>query len=201
MSFRGFDAAVEWIDNPQTGPAIRVVSTYEEIQLSATVGLLRRMDSIRNSRTLRWGQTKETVWQDDIVGAQAEGAFAKFARRYWTGAQGMQRTDVCGYQVRGTVMHDRRLILHNSDADDDPFVFITGTDGVHLIRGWIHGRDGKQNRFLADPLKKKTGGEHSRPAYFVPVAELHSPWELAETLGVQVPTASPDKGGPVPDAA
>jgi hypothetical protein len=68
-------------------------------------------------------------------------------------------------QVRSTSGHRNCLILHKTDPDDKAFVLVTGTAPNFVLRGWIWGRDGKNEEYWRDPV----GG---RPAYFVPQSAL-----------------------------
>jgi hypothetical protein len=62
---------------------------------------------------------------------------------------------------------DGRLILHDHDKDDQPYVLVVGTAPRFELVGWCFGRDGKRPEYVHDPQ----GG---RPAYFVPRAALSS---------------------------
>jgi hypothetical protein len=60
--------------------------------------------------------------------------------------------------------------LHPDDKDEDLFFYVVGTNGAYDIYGWLHGANGKQEKYWSDP----TG--NNRHAFFVPVADLgHMP--------------------------
>jgi hypothetical protein len=52
-----------------------------------------------------------------------------------------------GIQVRSTKYKSGSLLVHKTDADDDRFVLVTGSQGAYDIRGWITGSDGKREEF------------------------------------------------------
>jgi hypothetical protein len=108
----------------------------------------------------------------NIQGAVSELAVAKAFDLFWEcNAANCDDLDVGPYGVRSTTRRDGRLILHDSDKDDAPYVFaiVVTLTRVNLV-GWIHGSEGKQSRFWSDP---RTG----RPAYFIPQDSLE-PMEL-----------------------
>ncbi len=76
-----------------------------------------------------------------------------------------------GLQVRGTKYNTGSLLVHDSDADLDAFILVTGIYGVYDIRGWILAKSAKQQRFW----KTYKG----RGAYWIPQHELHTMSSLA----------------------
>lgn len=141
---------------------IEVALTVSEMQIAATVGMMRQIENLTVGRKDAHGAEKEDGWQYHIEGAGGELAFAKWADRFWSGAIGNLKADDVGTtQVRTAMAHHKRLILHRTDPDGRKFVFVTGVMPRFMIRGWTWARDGKQERFWSDPK----GG---RPAFFVP---------------------------------
>ena len=59
------------------------------------------------------------------------------------------------------------LLLHPRDLDDAPYVLMTGGGGAYQVRGWIMGRDGKQEKYWGDRANQ------NRPAYWVPQSALN----------------------------
>jgi hypothetical protein len=146
---------------------IEVALTMSEMQIAATVGMMRQIENLAKGRRDAYGAEKEDGWQYHIEGAGGELAFAKWSGRYWNGALGnLKADDVGDTQVRTAMAHHKRLIIHPPDANDRRFVLVTGVMPRFLIRGWIWGGDGKQERFWCDP-------KGARPAYFVPTDFLY----------------------------
>lgn len=145
---------------------IPVVLAPAEMMQAATVGLIRQLQNLRDQREPAHGAGDEKDWQKHVEGALGEFALAKVLDRFPSGAHGFRARDVGKWQVRTTRHPDGRLILHHSDADDDRFVLVTGVNGDYVLRGWILGRDGKQQKWWVDPSGK------NRPAYFVPQSAL-----------------------------
>jgi hypothetical protein len=155
---------------------ITVTLTGNEMYHGATCGVLRRLTSQRAGLRDRWGLDGEGYTRD-IHGALAELAVAKYLGRYWTGINGrIKDDDVRGLQVRWTRWHCNRLLLHPDDADDTPYILVTGDPPDLVIRGWILGREGKLPAYWDDP----TGT--ARPAFFVPQAALRDLSELPEEV-------------------
>jgi len=100
------------------------------------------------------------------VGAIGEKVVAKYKNIYWTKGE-MRDSDVGVYQVRATVEHNNRLILHPYDDDDDVFYFVTGHGSQYRIQGWIKASEGKHQEYWQDPTRQ---GRH---AFFVPTSKLN----------------------------
>lgn len=143
----------------------------DELRRAVVIGVERRLYALREGRRpSSYGNPEGDRWGADIEGACAEAAVAKALNRYWSPAVGpvdRQSGDVGRLQVRGTKDHGNRLILHPDDADDVGYVLVTGTAPDYVLRGWIWGREGKDERYWCDPGT-------SRPAYFVPQERLRS---------------------------
>ena len=139
-----------------------------EMLQAAIVAVQRNVENIFAGRHHKFGAGSDNGWTMHIEGAAGEMAFAKWADRYWSGSLGnLKADDVGSVQVRTTSGHNNRLILHAEDPDDRRFVLLTGLAPRFIIRGWIWGRDAKQEKYWKDPA----GG---RPAFFVPQDDLRS---------------------------
>lgn len=148
---------------------ISIKLTAPEMILAGQIGVLRMVHVITKGRNHTYGSKDSDNWQRHIEGAMGECAVAKYLGLFWNGTIGeINRSDVGKIEVRTAFDHNRRLILHKEDKDDSLFVFVTGGNGVYLIRGWIKCSDGKQDRYWSDPTKE------NRPAYFVPTTILKS---------------------------
>lgn len=147
-----------------------IVSLSEsEIQLAYMVAGQRRGQNARLGRTPRYGAGVED-WKIDIIGCLGELAVAKATNKFWSGSLGnLKAKDVGGIQVRATDYPQGRLILHPADADDDRFVLVRIAGTECDLRGWVFGKDGKQQKYWVenDPKWPKL-----RPAFFVPDESL-----------------------------
>jgi len=146
---------------------VEVTLDPHEFLYAAMVGVTRQIGNLRGRRQNRYGAEHEDPWRLHIEGACGEMAVARHLGRYWSGALGnLKAADIgIGVQVRTRSQPDYDLILHPEDPDDDAFVLVTGCAPRFTLRGWIYGRDGKDDRWWQDPA----GG---RPAYFVPQSVL-----------------------------
>ncbi len=140
---------------------------------------MRVVQNIKKGRRDKYGAETQSVWHTHINGALGEVAVAKYLGRYWDGMGALgdlHAADVGGgVQVRWTGKPNGDLILHPSDADDKPFVLVTGDAPRFTLHGWILGRDGKLETYWRDPA----GG---RAAFFVPQNKLVPIAELAAWL-------------------
>jgi hypothetical protein len=132
--------------------------------LGAQVGIMRQVQNLKRGAKSTYGQDGSNLWQLHIEGALAEMAVSKYLDYYWWGRVGnYNASDVSqSIEVRHSANHKHRLILHDRDNDNSPFILVTGGIGQYILQGWIMGKDGKQPQYYKDP----TG--NNRPAYFVP---------------------------------
>jgi hypothetical protein len=141
--------------------------TFEETQYALFIGACRNAQNWFRGAQDKHGAVPENASKLNMDGVIGEIALAKWGDRYWNGALGDYTAgDVGTWQVRYSVRPDARLILHPSDKDDAPFFLVTGVPPVVTLRGWIMGRDGKQQEYWTEP------GGNGRPAYFVPQSKL-----------------------------
>ncbi len=136
--------------------------TIDEIQVASMVGIQRQLEDIAQNKNPTFNEKKELAWQRHIEGALSECALAKYLNVYWN-KQKWDLPDVGGVDVRCTHYHTGRLIIQNKDIDDRKYYLLTGLNGSYIIRGYIFARDGKQEKFLANPT-----GLEGRGGYFVP---------------------------------
>jgi len=139
---------------------MRIKLTTAEIIQGAIAGILRNVQNIQEGRNHLHGAKKTDGWLMHIEGALGEMALAKALGVYWSSGK-RKGSDVGEYEVRTTTGANNRLILHPDDPDDSRHYLVTGHNGDYVICGWIMGRDGKQERFWADPSHK------NRPAFFI----------------------------------
>ena len=156
-----------------------VTLTPAELMISAHVANMRRVNSVKVGRPNRYGFDGDNAWDVDIKGACAECAVSKYLGRYWIGMGTIGKVRACdvapGVEVRWSKHATGCLILHPEDSDRSPFVFVTGSDLVYTLHGWIPGCDGKQRKWWTDP-------KQGRPAYFVTQSALRPMAELLALL-------------------
>ena len=144
--------------------------SWAEINAACQVAIKRQIDNESSGLEAAYGAPKGFIEGLclHLRGCLGELATAKALNFYWTGIEGIRLPDVGGVvEVRTRDRHDRNLILHKKDDDDTIFVcaIVDNNPTKVSLKGWIHGRDGKKDRFYIDPA----GG---RRAYFVPNGEL-----------------------------
>jgi hypothetical protein len=156
---------------------MNVSLTWTEQLFAAQAGVMRRMSAISRNRSEPHQTPRTDLWGIDIESCGAEAAVAKTLGKYWVAVVDNTQVldgDVSGVEVRSTVLKDGRLIVHNRDRDDAPFVLARGSFPNYEIAGWIFGRDAKQDQYIFS-------GD-GRPAFFVPASELRPIHELAQQL-------------------
>jgi hypothetical protein len=120
---------------------------------------------------------------DHVCGCLGELAVAKQYNRFWSGTVGEIRAkDVGTLQVRATYRLNGCLILHQEDADEDPFFFVVvmGGGAACDLKGWIIGREGKDKARYWRDVDPAHGIVHA--AYFVPAGDLKAPPEQRAKL-------------------
>ncbi len=143
-----------------------ITLSWYEIIFGASVGIRRRVESLRGKHTDRHGG--EPLWNEDIEGALAEMVVAKARGKYWNGGVGTYKGgDVGNVQVRYTPLADGSLILRKGDSPDSRYVLVTGQAPTYNVIGWIDGHDGMKPEFVWAPNGRP-------PAYFVPQNRLEN---------------------------
>lgn len=153
---------------------MNITLTWQEQLFAAQAGVMRRISAMSRSRPEPYQTPKTDLWGNDIESCGAEAAVAKAIGRYWLAVlQNPQDAngDVSGIEVRSTARPNGRLIVHDEDKDDSPFVLVRGLFPSYDVVGWILGKDAKQEKYLFN-------GD-GRPAYFVPDVDLLSLVELS----------------------
>ena len=145
--------------------------TTAEVQMATIIGVQRQIEDIKWENHGKYKSERHLAWQRHIEGALAECALAKFLNVYWSKGKHDQ-PDVGKVDVRTTHHENGKLTLHKEDKDDRKYYLLTGLNGKYMIRGWLLGKAGKQEKFWSDPTGK------DRWAYFVPQEFLNKVDEL-----------------------
>ena len=121
---------------------IEIVLTNSELFSAASVGVLRRLQSISKGYDKNV-HAQISNWATDIDGAAAEMAVSRVLGRYWScHANNLHGDDVMGgIQVRSTTWPSGKLILRKRDQQHakDTFVLVITTPPVFKIVGAIRG--------------------------------------------------------------
>lgn len=147
---------------------------YEQV-LAGVIGTLRQVEAARLN--CKPSSTKDDhAMARNIEAAGAELAVAKFLQRYWhPGVNRFRDPDVApNVEVRQTTLDSGRLIIRKRSADPmRRYVLVRGTMPTFEVVGWIWGRDGMREEWVANP---RGDGE----VYLVPAAELRTEFKLAD---------------------
>jgi len=123
----------------------------------------------------KYGMRDEDSWNYSIEGTCAEAALAKFRGIYWMEHGDPTRTDVGHiHEVRTTVYRTGFMTMHPKDKDDKIYWLLTGFKGDYMVRGWLWGRDCKQQKWWRDP-------QPGRFCFCVPQSALRSPTDSWKT--------------------
>lgn len=141
---------------------------WPEVMVAAITGVMRQIAALKAERPERHGADPANGWSLHINGALGEQVFAKYLGEYWHPSVNTFKTlgDVGRWEVRTRPRHDWDLIVRADDDERRSFVLITGVCPNYLVRGWILGRDAKQDQW------KRAHGDREE-AWFVPAGALH----------------------------
>ena len=166
---------------------IILTPTEGELHLAGSVGVLRMIYAIRTGRKRRPGINDEDAGPvQHILGAIGEQALARYLGVFWSGTIGTVHAsaDVGGcYQVRATERQSGKLIAHDDDKDEQPFVLARVLlPDVHLV-GWLWGHEAKQSKFWRTDVPY--------PAFFAwPVRDIKTLPDEAAVRAYRRPTAA-----------
>lgn len=148
-----------------------VTLTWHEAAMASHVGWMRQLSAVKAGKHDCHGYSGDG-WSEHIEGACGEMAVAKMLGIFWDGSVNTWKAnDLPGLQIRTRSKHDYELLVRPSDADETPWVLVTGRCPHYRIRGYLYGREAKRSEWLRDH-----GGRP--PAYFVPHSHLRSVREL-----------------------
>jgi hypothetical protein len=151
---------------------------WQEALHAAYIGVYRSMFERFKKDNYHPGGEAYEPWNNDIDGALAEAAVAKYLGKYWLGAQGRKMPDLAECEVRATRWKTNRLILRKRDDPARVFVLAVMEEFPAVeLAGWILGMEGMKEEYWGNPNNK---GES---AYWVPRDKLLSMEFLKEQLG------------------
>lgn len=147
--------------------------TLPQIRMAALVAIDRRLFALEER--LEPAHGGDDNWDDDIKGCCAEFAVALYTNLSWHGSVGKVGKnavpDVGGMiEVKSMRVRNRRLVMHK-DSKNLPHVCTFVDLPFVELHGWMHARDGKQDRYWCDPAKKNAHAYFIDPPYR-PMAEL-----------------------------
>jgi len=126
-----------------------IVLNRQELRSAAYSGVERRLNGIERNLPAMYGRDlRKTEWQNDVVGAIAEYAVAKYLNVCWNPATNNVALkdlpgDVGTYQVRSTTWPNGCLLIQESDKDEAPFILAVVNDRSVTLKGWVYGHEGK----------------------------------------------------------
>lgn len=139
---------------------------WSEILLAGQAGIMRRVQSLK----LGWTEisVSENPWGNEVMGAIAELAVAKYYNVYWASAVGHPgEPDIGPYQVRSKAAPHHRLIVHKKALDTDVYISALVEPPRVTLCGWLMGYEAKDPRWWRDMPPPKAS------AFFVPDSSLH----------------------------
>lgn len=145
-----------------------VTLTHTEMLAGSLVGVARQTQALDEGLKSRGFMPASKQWGIHIIGALGEMAAAKALDVYFGSTVGTfhDQPDLKGLEVRTRSKHSYDLLVRPDDADDVPYVLVTGTGPEFHVWGWMTGAECKQDRW------SKTHGNRP-PAFFVPKEHLH----------------------------
>jgi hypothetical protein len=154
---------------------VSVSLTQEELYTCSIIGARRQIESLMDGREDQHGFDGYNGWTVHIEGVCGELAVAKYLNIHYGFHVNTFKTgrDVGICEVRTRSEHHYDLLVRPNDADERPFVHLTGRAPQYVLRGWLWGHEAKQKKFA-----KNYGGRPS--AFFVPQEHLRPMEELWE---------------------
>lgn len=149
-------ATPEWIE---------VELELDEYEYAVYIGFKRQLLHLARRTRQRHGAVLNP-YQDEEA-ACAECAVAAYYDLPWHDrAAGAEPYD-CGFlQVRHTRWDTGQLLVYPDEKDDDPFILVTGAEGIYYLRGWLPGAEAKDPRWWGTLCRE------GHPCFHVPQAEL-----------------------------
>jgi hypothetical protein len=146
---------------------MKIILENSQIMMVAQAGVMRHIQFIARNAKCQHGQSEPTTWEMQIEGCLSEYALSLYLGVEWKGTGKIGGVDVGkDNDVRCTPRADGSLIIHKNDDDNRKYWLMVGKNGTYEVKGWLLGKDGKNERYWSDPSGK------NRPAYFVPQSAL-----------------------------
>jgi len=158
---------------------VEVSLDHYELLACSNLGLARAHQSIllRSQERLAATSWIENLTKH-VIGAMGERAVCKYLNLYnagsinvWKGEPDIHIPTKFGMrkgEVRTRSVDKWDLILRDDDDPESIYFLCTGKGPVIKIHGWILGRTGKKDKWVANH-------GYTKPAYFVPATELNNP--------------------------
>ena len=125
--------------------------SWPEVMQAINVGVMRRVYAVKARKVGVYGAREASAWDNDINGAIAEMACAKWANVFWSGTVGVTTLpDVGRWQVRSKLAAGERLVIRPDDADDEIFVSALVQIPNVTLCGWMLGRNAKRKEWLKE---------------------------------------------------
>jgi hypothetical protein len=151
--------------------------TTMEMFSAACHGCMRRINAVKQNKSVPYGDPKLNKWGLDIESCASEMIVGKYLNQFWhqTILLGNDKApcDVGeNVEVRHTPRLDGRLIVYERDKDASYFVSVVGAFPEYKIVGWMKGEDAKKDKYWWADAKY--------PAWFVDQCDLNPPETLKE---------------------
>jgi hypothetical protein len=155
-----------------------------EIDNAVNEGVKRTLQGIHGLTRHKYGNT-EPGWNLNIEGIGGEIVCCRYFGLEWNNGGPRDRNGVkapdskCGVEVRTVWPLHKRLIVHEDDVDERPFVLMAGQLALwkYWVQGWLFAHEVKQHReWWEDPQRT------DRAAFFAPTKELRSAASFHEYL-------------------
>lgn len=127
---------------------ITVTLQWYEMLQGAHVGMMRKIECIKQGKKDAHGAHYERDWSIDIEGAIAEVAAAKALGMFWPGGINTWKKPDLGsnIQVRYSQSEDDpHMVIRPDDNDDEIYVLVSPGDAQneYIVHGWMRGYEAK----------------------------------------------------------
>jgi hypothetical protein len=147
---------------------ITVELKWYEVHNCALVGVVRKIEGLRQMRKPLHYFEGHDGFEIDIQGACGELAAAKAVDRYWSGSVNAGKSpDLGPYQVRTSLRENGDLVLRDNDKDEEITILVRGRAPHFEVVGWIRNRDGKRKEYYRSLVAGRP------PAFVVPYEKLN----------------------------
>lgn len=151
-----------------------ILLSNAECYLAAQVGASRHIKAM--PYTKQDGNKRGLGWDEDINGAGGELAVAKYFNIYWPGFDNDGKgCDIADFQIKTTHLHAGKLVVRNTENDNDRCILVIGSMPQYYIVGWITAKNARNTKYLYNP---QNSDNTNKSAYFVPQADLLDMWEF-----------------------